>query len=122
MFFTHFFKIALHGRAEDYAKEKNFREQFDLCVSRAVSNLSTLSEYCIPYVKIGGHFISYKSEKLSEEKKDAEYAISRLSITVFKKSTLLCRESSKIISISGKAIFNGIPGSFKKINSFYYNH
>ncbi len=69
---------ALHGRAEDYAKEKNFREQFDLCVSRAVSNLSTLSEYCIPYVKIGGHFISYKSEKLSEEKKDAEYAISVL--------------------------------------------
>ncbi len=48
---------ALHGRAEDYAKEKNFREQFDLCVSRAVSNLSTLSEYCIPYVKIGGHFL-----------------------------------------------------------------
>ena len=69
---------ALHGRAEDYAKEKNFREQFDLCVSRAVSNLSTLSEYCIPYVKIGGYFISYKSEKLSEEKKDAEYAISVL--------------------------------------------
>ncbi len=69
---------ALHGRAEDYAKEKNFREQFDLCISRAVSNLSTLSEYCIPYVKIGGHFISYKSEKLSEEKKDAEYAISVL--------------------------------------------
>lgn len=69
---------AVHGRAEDYAKEKNFREQFDLCVSRAVSNLSTLSEYCIPYVKIGGHFISYKSEKLSEEKKDAEYAISVL--------------------------------------------
>lgn len=69
---------ALHGRAEDYAKEKKFREQFDLCVSRAVSNLSTLSEYCIPYVKIGGHFISYKSEKLSEEKKDAEYAISVL--------------------------------------------
>lgn len=69
---------ALHGRAEDYAKEKKFREQFDLCVSRAVSNFSTLSEYCIPYVKIGGHFISYKSEKLSEEKKDAEYAISVL--------------------------------------------
>lgn len=68
----------MHGRAEDYAKEKNFREQFDLCISRAVSNLSTLSEYCIPYVKIGGHFISYKSEKLSEEKKDAEYAISVL--------------------------------------------
>lgn len=69
---------ACHGRAEDYAKEKNFREQFDLCVSRAVSNLSTLSEYCIPYVKIGGYFIAYKSERLAEELKEAEYAISLL--------------------------------------------
>ncbi|MCM1173462.1 MAG: 16S rRNA (guanine(527)-N(7))-methyltransferase RsmG [Blautia sp.] len=64
-----------HGRAEDYAKKKNFREQYDLCVSRAVANLSTLSEYCIPYVKTGGYFISYKSEKLTEEIKAAEKAI-----------------------------------------------
>ena len=46
----------LHGRAEDYAKKAEYREQFDLCVSRAVANLSTLSEYCIPYVKVGGAF------------------------------------------------------------------
>lgn len=65
----------IHGRAEDYAKEKEYREQFDLCVSRAVANLSTLSEYCIPYVKVGGYFISYKSEKLAEEIKTAEKAI-----------------------------------------------
>lgn len=69
---------ALHGRAEDYAKEKKFREQFDLCVSRAVSNLSTLAEYCIPYVKKGGCFISYKSEKLTEELKEAEHAVAVL--------------------------------------------
>lgn len=54
---------AIHGRAEDYAKPELLREQFDLCVSRAVANLATLSEYCIPYVKEGGYFISYKSEK-----------------------------------------------------------
>lgn len=69
---------ALHGRAEDFARKTEFREQFDLCISRAVSNLSTLSEYCIPYVKTGGCFISYKSEKLMEEMKDAEHAISVL--------------------------------------------
>ena len=69
---------ALHGRAEDYAKPGKLREQFDLCVSRAVANLSTLSEYCLPYVKVGGKFISYKSAKISEEMKEAEHAISVL--------------------------------------------
>ena len=44
----------VHGRAEDYAKQKGYRESFDFCVSRAVANLSTLSEYCIPFVKQGG--------------------------------------------------------------------
>lgn len=65
----------LHGRAEDYAKSNQLREHFDLCVSRAVANLSVLSEYCLPYVKVGGSFISYKSEKVLEEKKSAESAI-----------------------------------------------
>ena len=69
---------AFHGRAEDFAKKGKLREQYDICVSRAVANLSTLSEYCLPYVKIGGYFISYKSEKIEEEKKDAEHAISVL--------------------------------------------
>ncbi len=53
---------ALHGRAEDFAKPELLRERFDVCVSRAVANLSTLSEYCLPYVKIGGFFISYKTD------------------------------------------------------------
>ena len=56
----------IHGRAEDFAKNKDYREKFDLCVSRAVSNLTTLSEYCLPFVKVNGSFISYKSEKLTE--------------------------------------------------------
>ena len=58
---------AVHGRAEDFAQDKGYREQFDLCVSRAVANLSTLSEICIPFLKIGGKFISYKSEKGLDE-------------------------------------------------------
>lgn len=69
---------AVHGRAEDYAKPGQLREEYDLCVSRAVANLSTLSEYCLPYVKVGGKFVSYKSEKISEEMKDAVYAIDLL--------------------------------------------
>ena len=69
---------AIHGRAEDYAKPNQLREKYDLCVSRAVANLSVLSEYCLPYVKTGGKFISYKSEKVSEEISDAEYAINVL--------------------------------------------
>lgn len=69
---------AIHGRAEDFAKKGKLREQYDLCVSRAVANLSTLSEYCLPYVKIGGKFISYKSEKISEESESAKNAIAIL--------------------------------------------
>lgn len=68
----------VHGRAEDFAKPSKLREKFDLCVSRAVANLSTLSEYCLPFVKKGGLFISYKSEKISEEMLSAENAIKLL--------------------------------------------
>ena len=57
----------VHGRAEDIAKNSDYREKFDLCVSRAVANLSTLSEYCLPFVKIGGKFISYKAGACDEE-------------------------------------------------------
>ncbi|MCI5952487.1 MAG: 16S rRNA (guanine(527)-N(7))-methyltransferase RsmG [Anaerostipes sp.] len=68
----------IHGRAEDYAKPGKLREQFDLCVSRAVANLSSLSEYCIPYVKEGGYFIPYKSGNIDEELKKAGHAIGML--------------------------------------------
>lgn len=66
---------AIHGRAEEFAKNKAYREQYDICVSRAVSNLATLSEYCLPYVKKGGLFISYKSGKVQEEAESAARAI-----------------------------------------------
>ncbi len=68
----------IHGRAEDYAKPGKLREQFDLCVSRAVANLSSLSEYCIPYVKEGGYFVPYKSGNIDEELKKAGHAIGML--------------------------------------------
>lgn len=69
---------AINGRAEDFARDSMYREQFDVTVSRAVANLSSLSEYCIPYTKINGFFISYKSGKIEEELEQAEKAVSVL--------------------------------------------
>lgn len=66
---------AIHGRAEDYANKKEYRECFDLSVSRAVANLSSLSEYCLPFVSLQGKFISYKSGKIEEELKASQKAI-----------------------------------------------
>lgn len=65
----------VHGRAEDLAANRAYREQYDLCVSRAVANLSTLSEYCLPFVKLGGTFISYKSGAIEEELSAAKKAV-----------------------------------------------
>lgn len=70
--------VTIHGRAEDYAKQASYREQFDICVSRAVANLATLSEYCLPYVKEGGCFISYKSGSVEEELEQSKKAIFEL--------------------------------------------
>ena len=61
---------AIHGRAEEYAAPGKLRESFDIGVSRAVANLSTLSEYCLPYIKEGGIFVAYKSEELLKVKSD----------------------------------------------------
>ena len=66
---------AIHGRAEDLARDKNYREAYDLSVSRAVANLSTLSEYCLPFVKLGGQFISYKSGEIDQEVAESKSAV-----------------------------------------------
>ena len=65
----------VHARAEELGRDKNYREQFDLVVSRAVANLSSLGEYCLPFVKQGGQFISYKSGDVEEEVENAKNAI-----------------------------------------------
>ena len=66
---------ALHGRAEDFAKQKEYREQFDYVVSRAVANLTVLSEYCLPYVKEDGYFLPYKSGDIKEEAANSKKAV-----------------------------------------------
>ena len=66
----------IHGRAEDISKTTEYREKFDFSCARAVANLSVLSEYCLPFVKVGGSFISLKGP--SEEIASAESAITLL--------------------------------------------
>ena len=66
---------AIHGRAEEIARKKEYREQYDLVCSRAVANLSTLSEYCLPFVAMNGYFISYKSGNVEEELEKSKGAI-----------------------------------------------
>lgn len=68
----------VHGRSEDAARDKNLREKFDISVSRAVANMSVLSEYCIPFIKTGGSFIAYKAGGAEEEITEADNAIKTL--------------------------------------------
>lgn len=76
----------IHGRAEDFGHDINYREKYDVCVSRAVANLSTLSEYCTPFVKVGGRFISYKSADVEDEVNSAKTAIKILNCKIEKVS------------------------------------
>ena len=66
---------AVHGRAEDFAKQKAYRENFDYVVSRAVANLAVLSEYCLPYVSVGGYFLPYKSGDIQREIDESRKAV-----------------------------------------------
>lgn len=68
----------VHARAEDLARDKAYREGFDLVVSRAVAALPSLCEYCLPFVKKSGYFIAYKTETAVSELESAKRAISKL--------------------------------------------
>lgn len=71
-----------HGRAEDYGKNPEFRSQFDFVVSRAVAELPLLLEYCIPFAKKNGYFVSYKGPKYQEEIQKSEHALQELGAEV----------------------------------------
>ncbi len=68
----------IHARAEELARNANHREQYDYVVSRAVANLATLSEYCLPFVKVGGSFLPYKSAGAQDEIANAKFAVNLL--------------------------------------------
>ena len=93
---------AIHGRAEELAKNKKYRQKFDLCVSRAVANLSVLSEYCLPFIKKGGWFLAYKGPDIREELKESRKAIQILGGEVKKEEQPIldgCRLVRKIMFI-----------------------
>lgn len=72
----------LHGRAEEFGRKPEYREKFDLVVSRAVAELTSLAEISIPFCKLGGFFISYKGNKGQQELSDAKYCINKLNSVV----------------------------------------
>lgn len=103
---------AIHGRAEDLAQDKKYRECYDLAVSRAVANLSTLSEYCLPFVKIGGQFISYKSGEIEQEVKDSKRAIFLLGGKINEVVKFELGESGRSFIVIDKV--NGTPKTYPR--------
>ena len=65
----------VHARAEELAKNKAHREQYDLCVSRAVANMAVLAEYCLPFIKVGGCLMAYKGPDADREVEEARKAL-----------------------------------------------
>lgn len=94
---------AVHGRAEDFGRNREYREQYDVCVSRAVANLSTLSEFCIPFVKVGGFFISYKSEKAADEINESGDAIPKLGGSISNILRFEMGENSRTLIVIAKS-------------------
>lgn len=84
---------AVHGRAEEGARDKNMREKYDFVVSRAVANMAVLSEYCIPFVKVGGYFIPYKTGTVEEEITQGKKAIQILGGKIEKTEKLMLPDS-----------------------------
>ncbi len=83
----------VHGRAEDFGKDPQYRENYDFAVSRAVANMSSLSEYCLPFVKKNGIFAAYKSAGSEQEIQNAAGAISKLGGKIEKEATFLLPDS-----------------------------
>lgn len=103
---------AIHGRAEELARQNVQREKYDLCVSRAVANLSTLSEYCLPFVKIGGQFVSYKSGTVEKEFEQAKSAIFLLGGKVRMVDKFEIGESSRSLVVIDKV--QGCPRQYPR--------
>ena len=83
----------LHGRAEEFGRKLDYREKYDIVVSRAVAELTTLCELALPFCKTGGRFISYKGSKGKEELEAASYCIKALGGTVDKEVEFLLNEN-----------------------------
>ena len=85
----------IHGRAEEYGRETDFRERFDIVTSRAVADLRMLAELCLPFAAVGGLFLAMKSGDCAEEKAQAAHAIAALGGTL---------REDRVYTIPGTAI------------------
>lgn len=90
---------AVHGRAEELSRSPEYREKFSIAVSRAVASLDTLSEYCLPFVKVGGHFIAMKGPDVSEELQESQDAIFTLGGKVVETKFVTLPESDIVHSL-----------------------
>ena len=92
----------VHARAEDGAKNSKYREKYDLSVSRAVARLNTLSEYCLPYVKVGGMFTAMKGPDLSDEIDEAKNAVKTLGGEIKEVTEFELKDSGRTIVVINK--------------------
>ena len=93
----------VHSRAEDGSKDTKYREKYDLAVSRAVARLNVLSEYCLPYVKVGGSFAAMKGPELNEELNEAKSAIQTLGGKINAVNEFALKDSGRTIVVIEKA-------------------
>lgn len=103
-----------HGRAEEAGRDKNMREQFDLCVSRAVANLPVLLELCLPFVKVGGKFIAYKSDKGHEELESSGRALSLLGGSLNKEDSFIIPDSNMVRNLLIFSKDKSTPGTYPR--------
>lgn len=75
----------IHSRAEELANNKDYRQMYDICLSRAVANMSTLSEYCTPFLKQGGYLLCLKGQNVDEEIKNSQNAMKKLNCKIVEK-------------------------------------
>lgn len=105
----------IHGRAEDYGKDITYREKFDMAVSRAVAPLNVLSEYCIPFVKKGGIFVSMKGPNIQEEVNAGKSSIKLLGGKINNVKQFSLGDNSRSIIIVEKV--NNTPAAYPRHGS-----
>ena len=105
---------AIHGRAEDFGQELKYRESFDVVISRAVASLNVLSEYCLPFAKVGGYFVAMKGKDVEDELKDAVKAINILGGKVEEKVLVEIPESNIIHSLIVIKKINETPTKYPR--------
>lgn len=118
--------VTVHGRAEEFGRKPEFREQFDIVVSRAVAELTSLCEISLPFCKVGGVFIAYKGGKGDEELKAAEYCIKQLACKIDKKVEFILSNDGMIndstinnSTINDKSDLSGNPDQNSKQDNEY---